>query len=260
MSLNKIERKKKGFIPLRPKSKIELIDDFNLTRKLEKKKIKRKKEKIKELNQQNIDRGKLRPESKEYDKNDLFFKIEKIGQDLLQKTNLFVRKNDQDMYTFHLMNQKSKSKRKDNYIVKNKEALHHYLRDVDKIVEEQYPDIIYLNIPKTIENHKDLNRNDLYSLFIQFKTLLKLSIAINKTSEMVGNGIDWKTFHKGVPEMCIEDKSLAQNIFSVINITKDGFLTWDQFIQGMLTIKSEEIADKIDMFFKVGLLFVINIL
>ena len=125
------------------------------------------------------------------------------------------------------------------------------MKSIDSGVEKLYPDMILLNIPKNIQNHKNLDRKELFHLFIQFKTLLKLSIAINKTTELIHLGIDWKTFHRGVPEMCIEGEQLAKNIFSVNNLSGSGYMTWEEFVHGMLTIKSEVIADKIDMFFKV---------
>ena len=50
---------------------------------------------------------------------------------------------------------------------------------------------------------------------------MKLCIAINKTVKLVNNGIDFKTFWKGVPQMCGEDADLAMKIFKVINYRKN---------------------------------------
>lgn len=136
-------------------------------------------------------------------------------------------------------------------IQKNKNAFRNYTKFIDKAVEDKYTDLFAFNIPHTINSHKNLNRKELYELFVQYKTLLKLSIAVNCTIKNVEYGIDWITFHKGVAEMCTEDKYLAQNIFRVFNETRSGFMSFNEFIRGMLTIRSDDIGQKIDMFFKV---------
>ena len=103
-------------------------------------------------------------------------------------------------------------------------------------------------------NYKNLDRKALFELFIQYKTLLKICISLNRSVALVHRGIDCTTFHKGVPEMSTEDENLAHKLFKVLNLRGDGYMSWEEYFTGMLSIKSKDISDKIDMFFKVIIL------
>ena len=69
--------------------------------------------------------------------------------------------------------------------------------------------------------------------------------------EILKKGVDFKTFHHGVSQMSAESELLAKKIFVTINERNNNFLSWNEFLKGMITIKSESINDKIDMFFKI---------
>lgn len=69
--------------------------------------------------------------------------------------------------------------------------------------------------------------------------------------DILKKGVDFKTFHQGVSQMSSESEDLAKKIFSTINERNNDYLSWEEFLKGMITIKSDSISDKIDMFFKI---------
>ena len=69
--------------------------------------------------------------------------------------------------------------------------------------------------------------------------------------KILKKGVDFKTFHQGVLQMSTESEELAKKIFTTINVKNNNYLSWEEFLMGMITIKSENISDKIDMFFKI---------
>jgi len=147
----------------------------------------------------------------------------------------------------------SESKKKDlKYVNQNIKKQVSFYSKIDNLVDSIYPDLIQLNIPRICLKFKNLAREEIYSQFIQYKILLKLCIAINKDLKLANLGIDNKTFHRGVPEMSTEDEYLAKKIFNTIVATKSGgYMSLEQFINGMITIKSENIGDKLGMFFNI---------
>ena len=111
--------------------------------------------------------------------------------------------------------------------------------------------MLNLNIPKILEENSNCNRYKLYEIFIQYKILLKICIALNKSVKLIHEGIDFETFFKGVPQMRSESNELARKIFKIVNEKQNKYLSWNEFLKGMISLKSKSIADKIDMFFKV---------
>ena len=137
------------------------------------------------------------------------------------------------------------------FVKKNCKDLINFYMTTDKIVERVYPDLIQLNLPKMCQKYKDLNREDIYEIYIQFKTLLKICMTINKDLNLANLGIDNLTFHRAVPEMSTEDEDLAKKIFKTINTRNSGYMILDEFLNGMVTLKSNNISDKLSMFFKI---------
>lgn len=145
------------------------------------------------------------------------------------------------------------------YINKNKKAVENIHYQINYGVEKFYPDLISFNMPRILKSYPRLKRKELYEIFIQYKTLMKISIALNKSMKVLKLGLDFDTFTNGVPQMAKESEELAKKIFETINERGNNYLTWDEFMKGMLTIKSNHISDKIDMFFRVNII-IYNIL
>jgi hypothetical protein len=120
----------------------------------------------------------------------------------------------------------------------------------DKLIQEKLPLLIEHNIPM-LEAKYNINRSKLYELYIQFKVLTKLSLAIND-NELEVLGIDFKTFFKGIPEMRVESEDLVKIIFDRMNGSRTNLLSWEEFLKTIKKIKSDILGDKIDMFFDVS--------
>ena len=57
--------------------------------------------------------------------------------------------------------------------------------------------------------------------------------------------------------MSTEDEHIARKLFDVLNVKNKGYLSLNEFLNGMLTIKSQNISEKIDLFFKVSFILII---
>lgn len=142
-------------------------------------------------------------------------------------------------------------KKKKKYLIINKEKVQNLYFQIDKQVNKFYPDLVRFNIPKLLATYPTLTRKELFELFVQYKSLIKICIALNKSIKILKKGVDFRTFHQGVSQMSTESEELARKIFNTINEKNSNFLSWEEFLKGMITIKSESISDKIDMFFKI---------
>jgi len=147
--------------------------------------------------------------------------------------------------------QKEIDKKKNRYIYENIDRVKNIYFNIDKSVNKFYPDLVRFNIPKLLRTYPNINRQELFEFFIQYKTLIKICIALNKSMDILKKGVDLKTFILGVSQMSNESEDLAKKIFKTINERSNNYLSWDEFLKGMITIKSESISEKIDMFFKI---------
>lgn len=145
----------------------------------------------------------------------------------------------------------AKEKKDLKFVNKNKKHHDNIYYDLERQVNKVLPSLFSFNIPYLLEKYKNFTRAELYDLFVQYKVILKISIALNKDRSLVKKGIDFVAFYKGVPQMSNESNELAFKIFDVINENKTNYLSFEEFLKGMSIIKSDKIADKIDMFFKI---------
>ena len=144
----------------------------------------------------------------------------------------------------------NKSK-KINYVKQNIKSNSELVYNANKIVENVLPDLIHLNIPKIQKIYPYLTRKILYDIFCQFKCLMKTSIINNNDLDQIKKGVDFKTFKNGVKQMVSENEELAKQLFDVLNSSKSGYLSYDEFMKGMIILKSKNIEDKVNLFFKI---------
>ena len=189
---------------------------------------------------------------------------------ILQNTNLFMRKFIQDLgvnilikkilktqnpedYDDNILKEyeEEQKNKKERFMIDNKERVQNLYFQIDQKVNKFYPDLIRFNIPKLLSTYPTLTRKELFELFVQYKSLMKICIALNRSMKILKKGVDFKTFHQGVSQMSTESEDLARKIFNTINERNNNYLSWEEFLKGMITIKSDSISDKIDMFFKI---------
>ena len=108
-----------------------------------------------------------------------------------------------------------------------------------------------MNIPSILKTFPKLKRNILYDIYTQFKTLLSICVCINRDLKQIKKGIDFPTFFNCLPQMRSQGYSLAYKIYKTINKLNTECLNWEEYMQGMYTMKSPDIKDKIDVFFHI---------
>lgn len=106
-----------------------------------------------------------------------------------------------------------------------------------------------MNIPK-IQLDCSFNRKELYNIYTKFKALAKIS----KTNfpEIVKDiGVEKSVFMNGLKQLSLDNTDFLEKIFeSVDNGSKD-YLIWDEYFQALKLISSNDLKDKIDLFFKI---------
>ena len=138
-----------------------------------------------------------------------------------------------------------------NYVQKNIWNTHNLIYYSDYKTEKYYPDLISFNIPSYLKTFPKLKRREFFEIFVEFKTLLKLCVTINKNIHLVKEGIDFNTFFSCNPQMKSQGQELAMKIFSSINTLNSKYINWAEYMHGLLTIKSRELNDKLDLFLKI---------
>lgn len=120
----------------------------------------------------------------------------------------------------------------------------------ERAIESKLKDLISQNIPKICSKYPTLNRITLYDMFTQYKSIVKITCA--KTRSMKApEGINFLTFKNGIPQMINESHILSKLMFAAFNEKGNGFLSWEEFMKGMIIIKSKDIGDKLNLFFKI---------
>lgn len=137
------------------------------------------------------------------------------------------------------------------YINKNIWSTHNFISYSDFKIEKFYPDLISFNIPHFLNAFPKLKRRELFEIFIEFKTLLKICVSINKNLRVIKEGIDFNTFFNSIPKIKLQKKEMAIKIFNAINVLNSKYLNWEEFMNGMLTLKSKDLNDKMDLFLKI---------
>ena len=138
-----------------------------------------------------------------------------------------------------------------NTITRNIKKVDDVLYKTTGELNKYYPDLISMNIPAILKTYPKLKRNILYEIYAQFKTLLSICVCINKDLKQIKKGIDFPTFFNCLPQMRSQGYSLAYKIYKTLNKLNTECLNWEEYMQGMYTMKSPDIKDKIDVFFHI---------
>lgn len=138
-----------------------------------------------------------------------------------------------------------------NPIERNKNQVRNIYFQLHNGVEKYFPDLMSLNIAKYQEEYPLLNRKMFYEIFCQYKIILKMCVALNRSMALVKEGIDISSFASTLPEVWGESQHFSQALFSLFDKSKNGYISLDEFISTMLKLKSKNMGDKIDIFLKI---------
>ena len=119
-------------------------------------------------------------------------------------------------------------------------------------VEKHFPDLCAFNLPKILNQNKEYNLKLLYDVFIEFKSLLKCGMVHNKNLNMDKQGIDFDTFFNCNTKINQQGITLSKKIFKAFNNkTNLNFMSWQNYFDGMMKIKDQNIDNKLDLFFQI---------
>ena len=119
-------------------------------------------------------------------------------------------------------------------------------------VEKKFPDLCAFNLPKILNQNKEYNLKLLYDVFIEFKSLLKCGMVHNKNLNLHKQGIDFDTFFNCNTKINQQGIALSKKIFKAFNNkTNLNFMSWQNYFDGMMKIKDQNIDNKLDLFFQI---------
>lgn len=71
--------------------------------------------------------------------------------------------------------------------------------------------------------------------------------------EFLGNeGLSFETFYNTIFQVFLLGKDKAKILFDQINVSKSGFLSWNEFLDGMRSMQVKTKKDRIDLFVKIA--------
>ena len=119
-------------------------------------------------------------------------------------------------------------------------------------VEKKFPDLCAFNLPKILNQNKEYNLKLLYDVFIEFKSLLKCGMVHNRNLDLVKQGIDFDIFFNCNTKINQQGIDLSRKIFKAFNNkTNLNFMSWQNYFDGMMKIKDQNIDNKLDLFFQI---------
>ena len=122
----------------------------------------------------------------------------------------------------------------------------------NRIVEKKFPDLCAFNLPKILRQNPEYNLKLLYDVFIEFKSLLKCGMVHNKNLTLYRQGIDFDTFFNCNTKINQQGIVLSKKIFKAFNNkTNLNLMSWQDYFDGMMKIKDQNIDNKLDLFFQI---------
>ena len=168
----------------------------------------------------------------------------------LKKMKLFRIPIDNGVeFNSDLFQQNNQTRKK--YVYKNIWNAHNFISFSEYKIEKYYPDLISFNIPHFLNAFPKLKRRELFEIFVEFKTLLKICVIINKNLKLIKEGIDFDTFYNCILQMNSQGKEMTKKIFNTINTLNSKYVNWEELMNGLLTLKNKDLNDKLDLFLRI---------
>ena len=98
-----------------------------------------------------------------------------------------------------------------------------------------------------------MTRRELFVVNIFFKILCQIQTNYLDTGEFLDNeGVSFDTFYNTIFQVFLLGRDKAKVLFDQINISKSGFLSWDEFLAGMRSMQVKTKKDRTDLFVKIA--------
>lgn len=98
------------------------------------------------------------------------------------------------------------------------------------------------DIPALMEQ-TGYSRTELYALWARFKALCSIS--------RVPEGIDRDTFHRGLPQLSVEDDFFIDRVFTILDADGSGILEWQEFVEALSSLEKGDVAKRVGFLFRV---------
>ena len=118
-----------------------------------------------------------------------------------------------------------------------------------KEIDDKFKNLVGMNIPM-IQLDCSFTRQELYSIYTKFKALAKISKA-SFPEKMTNIGVEKSVFMNGLKMLSLDNTDFLEKIFESVDKENKGFLYWEQYFQALKLISSNDLNDKIDLFFKI---------
>ena len=119
---------------------------------------------------------------------------------------------------------------------------------VENKVNKLYHDLLIFKLPNL--NDKIYIRKILYDVFIEFKNMLTLSMMKNKNINIHRNGLDFDSFYNCNTKINQQGQTIAKRLFKIFNNKSDDkYITFENYVNGMLKIKNSDKEKKLNLFF-----------
>ena len=130
----------------------------------------------------------------------------------------------------------------------NKKFFKKNFTNVDKSVDKNYSHLVSYNIPILMDKYRASSRKKFFEIFIQFKDLISIALALKKKESILKNGLDYDTFHYCIAEIQNQNSNFAKNLFAFMNKSNSSLLNIEDFMNGMSYIKNTELSDKVEIY------------
>ena len=119
---------------------------------------------------------------------------------------------------------------------------------VENKVNKLYHDLLIFKLPNL--DDKIYIRKILYDVFIEFKNMLTLSMMKNKNINIHSNGLDFDSFYNCNTKINQQGQIIAKRLFKIFNNKSDDkYITFENYVNGMLKIKNSDKEKKLNLFF-----------
>ncbi|GAB9475359.1 Calcineurin b protein 10 [Globisporangium polare] len=110
------------------------------------------------------------------------------------------------------------------------------------VVAQQHGFLTEQDIPQLMEQ-TGYSRTELYALWARFKALCSIS--------KVPKGIDKDTFHRGIPQLSVEDDFFIDRVFTILDADGSGILEWQEFVEALSSLEKGDVAKRVGFLFRV---------